>query len=99
MPLRLYPLRFSFRAIDSLYFTAGKSANILRGAFGTILRGLACDAACPGARVCERRGECVYARMFEPRVAGATGPRGHPSRADRGVRPPSGLADWPRPFV
>ena len=39
---------------------------------------------CPGARECELRGSCAYARMFEPSaLAGG----------------PSGLADWPRPFV
>ena len=39
---------------------------------------------CPGASTCEWRADCPYARMFEP---AATGPG------------PSGLADWPRPFV
>jgi hypothetical protein len=33
----LYPWRFTFVARDRLYFPAGKSANILRGALGTIL--------------------------------------------------------------
>ena len=39
---------------------------------------------CPGARECEARASCPYARMFEP------------SALEGG---PSGLADWPRPFV
>ena len=60
------------------------SANLLRGAFGMIFRKIACVPQCPGARECEGRGLCPYARMFEP------------SALESG---PSGLADWPRPFV
>ena len=77
-------MRFSFIARDSLYFPPGKSANILRGAFGVILRKIACAPECPGARTCCQRATCPYARMFEP-TASAAGP--------------SGLSDWPRPFV
>ena len=66
-----YRFRFHFRALDPLRFPRGKSANVVRGAFGAVLR----DTVPPE----------VYARLFEP---GATlGPA------------PSGLADWPRPFV
>jgi len=45
---------------------------------------MVCVPECPGARTCERRASCPYARMFEPsgRASG-----------------PSGLEDWPRPFV
>jgi hypothetical protein len=66
-----YRFRFHFRALDRVHFPQGKSANVVRGAFGTVLR----DAVPPA----------VYARLFEPGTAlgGA----------------PSGLADWPRPFV
>ncbi|MGI8744150.1 MAG: CRISPR system precrRNA processing endoribonuclease RAMP protein Cas6 [Bryobacteraceae bacterium] len=81
---RLYPLRFGFRAREPLYFPPGKSANILRGAWGAILRRMACVPQCAGARVCEVRESCAYARMFEPSAI-APGP--------------SGLTDWPRPFV
>ncbi len=84
MRFRLYPLRFSFLAHQAIHFPPGKSANILRGAFGTIFRRMACVPQCPGARECELRASCPYARMFEP---GAIVPG------------PSGLADWPRPFV
>src|ERR1035438_7644377 len=81
---RLYPLRFSFVARESVHFPPGKSANILRGAFGSIFQRIACVPDCPGARECEIRAACPYARMFEPSaLAGG----------------PSGLADWPRPFV
>ena len=66
-----YRFRFHFRALDQVHFPSGKSANVVRGAFGTVLR----DAVPPE----------VYARLFEPgRTLGAA---------------PSGLADWPRPFV
>jgi hypothetical protein len=81
---RLYPLRFSFVARESIHFPPGKSANILRGAFGAIFRRIACVPHCPAARDCELRASCPYVRMFEP-AALADGP--------------SGLADWPRPFV
>src|SRR5258707_2961501 len=81
---RLYPLRFNFVARESIHFPAGKSSNVLRGAFGTIFRRLACDPKCPGARRCEQRAACPYARVFEP------GPL-----ADAA----SGYGDWPRPFV
>jgi len=81
---RLYPLRFSFVARESIHFPPGKSANILRGAFGVIFRRIACVPRCAAARDCELRGSCPYARMFEPSTLGDG---------------PSGLADWPRPFV
>src|SRR5437763_15105004 len=81
---RLYPLRFSFVAREPIHFPAGKSSNILRGAFGVIFRRIACVPQCTGARECEWRATCPYARMFEP-TAVTSGP--------------SGLADWPRPFV
>lgn len=80
----LHPLRFAFVARESIHFAEGKSANILRGAFGTIFRRLACVPECRQARDCELRASCPYARMFEPSAIGAG---------------PSGLADWPRPFV
>jgi len=73
MPItfEFYRYRFHFRAVDQVHLPHGKSANVVRGAFGNVLR----DAVPPA----------VYARLFEP---GATlGPA------------PSGLSDWPRPFV
>jgi hypothetical protein len=49
---------------------------------------------CPGhagrdVRKCQQRMDCAYARIFEP-AASITWPQGIG---------PSGLADWPRPFV
>src|SRR5450432_1170344 len=70
-----YRFRFHFRALDPVHFPAGKSANIVRGAFGTVLR-----EAVPLA---------VYQHLFEPGTIRDGGMRGGPS----------GLADWPRPFV
>ena len=87
MLFRLAPLRFSFIAREGIYFPAGQSSNILRGAFGVLFRKMACLPDCPGDRTCAQRAACAYARLFEP-TAGAT------------QRPaPSGFADYPRPFV
>lgn len=80
----LYAFRFHFRACDPLFFPPGKAGNIVRGAFGTIFRKLACVPECTDARTCPLRSSCPYARMFEPHAP------------DKG---PSGLADRPRPFV
>jgi hypothetical protein len=66
-----YRFRFHFRARDPVHFPEGKSANVVRGAFGAVLR----ETASPAA----------YARLFEPGAALGSAP--------------SGLADWPRPFV
>lgn len=78
------PFRFHLLALESLEFPPGGPSNLLRGAFGSALRRLVCDPRCSGPRTCPVRGECPYARIFEPGAAG---------------RGPSGLANWPRPFV
>ena len=83
MTLDVYPLRLRFVARDDLAFPPGAAANILRGAFGLLLRRVACLPACDDSRHCERRADCAYARIFQP--AAASGP--------------SGFADRPRPFV
>jgi hypothetical protein len=82
--LEFYRLRFHFLPLGTIHFPAGKSANVLRGALGTVFRQIACTADCPGTRECADRQSCVYARIFEPAAPG-TGP--------------SGFSDWPRPFV
>jgi hypothetical protein len=87
----LCSFRFTFSARDPISFSARMSGNIVRGALGHALRRIACVPECPGhagrdVRECERRLDCAYARIFEPAaLIGGTGP--------------SGLADWPRPFV
>ena len=84
MTFEFYPLRFHFLAEDAIYFPGGKPGNILRGAFGSIFKTQACTPDCREARTCPRRAQCAYARIFEPASLGGG---------------PSGLADWPRPFV
>jgi hypothetical protein len=85
LTLEFYRFRFQFCSGGALYFPPYKSGNILRGAFGTIFRKLVCAPECQEARSCDVRTTCPYARVFEPRAARGEGP--------------SGLADWPRPFV
>ena len=63
-------LRWHFEALGRLSFPPGESGNVVRGAFGLLLRQTASRDA--------------YARLFEPGRAGGR---------------PSGLQDWPRPFV
>jgi len=82
--LGVYPLRFTFTAREAIHFPEGQASNILRGAFGTIFRRLACNPGCPGTAQCDRRASCAYARIFEP---------GAPQNAA------TGYGDWPRPFV
>src|SRR5580693_5601137 len=84
LQFKLFPLRFQFVAKESLFFPPGKAANILRGALGVIFRKIACVPHCADARTCEIHDSCPYARVFEPMASG---------------HGPSGLANWPRPFV
>lgn len=81
---QVLPVRFQFRAMETVLFPPGKSGNIVRGAFGSIFRRLVCRPQCRDPRTCEIREACPYARVFEPRLASGR---------------PSGLSDWPRPFV
>lgn len=81
----LYALRFRFTACEAIHFPPGKSGNILRGSFGRIFKKLTCKPDCIDARQCAHRSACAYARLFEPASASDEGP--------------SGLLDWPRPFV
>jgi len=80
----LFAFRFEFRALSSLYFPSGKAGNVVRGALGNLFRKAVCEPGCPSAKACRRRAECAYARLFEPTAI---------------LPGPSGLADWPRPFV
>jgi hypothetical protein len=77
-----FRFRFHFEAGGPIAFPPGRSANMLRGAFGSTLREVACTPRCSTTR---HQPDCAYARIFEPRTAGRGGP--------------SGLAEWPRPFV
>jgi hypothetical protein len=84
LTFELFAFRFRFRALESLYFPPGKAGNVIRGTLGRLFRKFVCAPGCPGSRTCGQRTVCAYARLFEP-TAIAEGP--------------SGLADWPRPFV
>jgi len=57
---------------------------VIRGALGQTFKKFVCHRECPGAKTCERRTSCAYARLFEPTAE---------------IEGPSGLLDWPRPFV
>jgi hypothetical protein len=85
LTFEFYRFRFYFHAAGTLFFPVYKSGNIVRGAFGGIFRRLVCIPGCHDAKTCGIRADCPYARVFEPRAARGEGP--------------SGLADWPRPFV
>jgi hypothetical protein len=85
LTFEFYRFRFHFRSAGSLYFPPYKSGNIVRGAFGDLFRKLVCIPDCHDVKTCEVRSTCPYARVFEPQAARGEGP--------------SGLADWPRPFV
>jgi CRISPR-associated endoribonuclease Cas6 len=85
LTFEFYRFRFHFRSAGTLYFPVYKSGNIVRGAFGDIFRKLVCIPSCHDAKTCDIRASCLYARVFEPQAARGEGP--------------SGLADWPRPFV
>jgi hypothetical protein len=61
LTFKLLALRFRFAALEPVYFPPGKSGNIVRGAFGTILRRIASPD--------------IYARIFEPSAVGR-GPSG-----------------------
>jgi len=84
MRFRFFPLRFHFVARESVFFPPAKAANTLRGALGVIFKRLACRPECQDSRTCEIRQSCPYAQVFEP--------------ASR-IGVPSGLTNWPRPFV
>jgi len=57
-----YRLRSSFQALGTLHFPAGESGNVVRGAFGLLLRQTASSD--------------VYARLFEPGRASGPSPSG-----------------------
>jgi hypothetical protein len=80
----LFAFRLQFKALSKLYFPPGKAGNVVRGALGKVLREAVCVPDCPGAKICSQRSQCSYARLFEPTAL---------------FPGPSGLADWPRPFV
>jgi hypothetical protein len=84
LTFELFAFRLSFRVLEPLYFPPGKAGNVIRGALGQTFNKFVCQTSCPGAKTCDQRFTCAYARLFEPTAR---------------TEGPSGLADWPRPFV
>lgn len=78
--------RFTLRPLEPLHLPARNKGNVLRGAFGTVLRRLSCHPECPGAARCEQRHSCPYAVLFEP----------SPPPGGQALR---NYQDIPRPFV
>ena len=62
MTFDLYSYRFVLQARDAISFPRFGPANLLRGAFGSALRKVACEPECPGLA----GGRSAYARIFEP---------------------------------
>ena len=86
MTFDLDSYRFLLRARGAIHFPEAGPANLLRGAFGSALRKMACAPDCPGlsgrpAQECALRAECVYARIFEPAAPHAPSGLAHPPRA------------------
>jgi len=102
---QFYPLRFEFAAEEPIFFPPGKAANVLRGALGVIFRQIACLPQCRNAKPCRLRRSCPYARIFEPSAIQKTDVDASTTKAanllveESDASSPSGLADWPRPFV
>jgi hypothetical protein len=68
--LQFFRLRFHFEAVDQIRFPSATTANMVRGALGNLLRGVACTPRCGGA---QHDAACAYVRIFEPRGRGPSG--------------------------
>ena len=68
--LQFFRLRFHFEAVDPIRFPRGTTANMVRGALGSLLREVACM---PGCGAPQHDAGCAYARIFEPRGRGPSG--------------------------
>jgi hypothetical protein len=68
-------LRFEFLAREPIHFPEGKASNILRGAFGTVFRRLACEprASRSYSRFFELSGSAHHPRPFVLRAAHLNG--------------------------
>ncbi len=69
MFLDFYVLSFRLLALEPILFPVGKAGNVLRGAFGQLLREHSCRPQCSGAQSCSIAAECAYAQIFEPRAS------------------------------
>ncbi len=65
-PFSISRYRLTLAPRRPLVLPAGNTANVIRGAFGTVFRKLICEPECKEARSCEIRQSCAYARVFEP---------------------------------
>lgn len=83
--LQFYELRLRFLAHAPVSFPEGKAGNVLRGAFGSMLRKHSCHPHCNAPQRCPLARECAYAAIFEPRASErfANPPRPFVFRADR----------------
>jgi hypothetical protein len=102
-----FRFRFHFRALDAVHFPAGKSGNIIRGALGRILRDTASPAAYarlfePGSLLLGQAPSPATARSASMALASfpnhGLGSMAVTRASSRG-QGPSGLHDWPRPFI
>ena len=73
---RFRRLRFHFEAVETVWIPRGQSGNVVRGAFGNMLRKVACTPQCGSVHA----PGCPYARIFEPRSPSGEGPSGFSDR-------------------
>jgi hypothetical protein len=73
---RFRRLRFHFRALETVWIPRGQSGNVVRGAFGTMLRKVACTPRCGSVHAAG----CAYTGIFEPRSPPGAGPSGFSDR-------------------
>src|SRR5437867_5606042 len=64
--LRFSDLRFELKPDRRLEWPSLQRGTILRGAFGSILKEIACDPLCADHTACEFASECAYEKLFAP---------------------------------
>ena len=64
--LRFSDLRFELKPDRRLEWPSLQRGTILRGAFGSILKEIACDPLCTDHTACEFASECAYEKLFAP---------------------------------
>jgi CRISPR-associated endoribonuclease Cas6 len=64
--LRYCDLRFDLTPERRLDWPSERRGTMLRGAFGLILKDIACDPLCSDPARCEFAAECVYEQLFAP---------------------------------
>ncbi len=66
LSLPLAAFRFALSPTQPLFLPARNKGNVLRGAFGTAFRHIACLPECREVRLCPRGMACPYRAIFEP---------------------------------